>query len=193
MEDVHKVNSQTSAQSNETEIKKQDLPPQRHAGQVGYGPNYNPDAVATVSDIHSKLLMLKVSQTIQEKITGLKEELKGKAKHNPELVKHGHEIRSGENKRKKITGEVKFIYYPISIQSSSHAGAQDKPNLFQSAKDSDKSPGSSSPSRDTSTPNKDERNGKTPKDGAATTVAPEGTKDVDIQKGGESVEGGKSK
>jgi len=140
-------------------------------------------------------LTLNVSQTIQEKITGLKEELKGKVKHDPELVRHGREIRTGEEKRKKTTGEVKFTYCLLR-QSSSHVGAQDKPNLFQSAKGSDKSPGSSSTSRDTSTPNKDgpvhENNGKTPKVKAA-AVASESPKDADIQKCGESVEGGKSK
>ena len=41
-------NSQASApQLDETEIERQGLPPQRHAGQVGYGPNYNSDPVAT--------------------------------------------------------------------------------------------------------------------------------------------------
>jgi hypothetical protein len=40
------------------------------------------------------------AQTISEKIDGLKEELKGKIKHDPELVEHGRDKRTGELKRK---------------------------------------------------------------------------------------------
>ena len=41
-ESVHKVQSN----SEDRGIKGQDLPPQHHAGQVGYGPNYHPEPVA---------------------------------------------------------------------------------------------------------------------------------------------------
>ena len=41
-------------------------------------------------------------QPISEKIDGLKEEIKGKIKHDPELVAHGKEKRTGEMKRKEM-------------------------------------------------------------------------------------------
>lgn len=41
-------------------------------------------------------------QSISEKIDGLKDEIKGKIKHDPELVAHGREQRTGEVKRKEM-------------------------------------------------------------------------------------------
>ncbi|PPQ88186.1 hypothetical protein CVT25_005151 [Psilocybe cyanescens] len=61
-------------------------PVQRHAGKVGYGPNFSSGA------------------GLIDKVTGLATEIKGKATHNPALVHHGHEIFTGEAKRKKILG-----------------------------------------------------------------------------------------
>ncbi|RDX51897.1 hypothetical protein OH76DRAFT_1400796 [Lentinus brumalis] len=52
-------------------------PEQKHAGAVGYGPEYGKGA------------------STGDKITGYKEELKGKLFHKPELVQHGHEMRTG--------------------------------------------------------------------------------------------------
>ena len=40
---------------------------------------------------------------------GLKEEIVGKLTRNSERVSHGHEILTGEEKRKKLTGEVRFF------------------------------------------------------------------------------------
>ncbi|KDR78954.1 hypothetical protein GALMADRAFT_64291 [Galerina marginata CBS 339.88] len=65
-----------------------DYPEQLHAGKVGYGPNY------------------RAGPSLEDKIQGLKEELKGKVTHKPDLVQHGREVMSGEEKRKKLTGEV---------------------------------------------------------------------------------------
>lgn len=42
------------------------------------------------------------AQTLSEKIDGLKEEIKGKIKHDPELVEHGREKRTGELKRNEM-------------------------------------------------------------------------------------------
>jgi hypothetical protein len=39
-----------------------------------------------------------------DKIAGLVEEIHGKVKHKPELVKEGHERRTGEAKRRKMLG-----------------------------------------------------------------------------------------
>ncbi|KAJ3925414.1 MAG: hypothetical protein NXY57DRAFT_967871 [Lentinula lateritia] len=58
-------------------------PSQHHAGAVGYGPNYRQGASLT------------------DKLTGLKEELKGKVTKNPGLVEHGREMKSGELKKKE--------------------------------------------------------------------------------------------
>ncbi|PPQ69184.1 hypothetical protein CVT24_000032 [Panaeolus cyanescens] len=82
----------SSAQPAQTNTKAnapidEDLPPQLHAGKVGYGPNY------------------RTGPTLEEKVVGLKEELLGKVTHNKERIRHGHEVRSGEEKRKKMSGE----------------------------------------------------------------------------------------
>jgi len=41
-------------------------------------------------------------QPISEKIGGLTQEIKGKIKHDPELIKHGRDQRTGELKRKEM-------------------------------------------------------------------------------------------
>ena len=41
-------------------------------------------------------------QPISERIDGLKQEIKGKIKHDPELVVHGREKRTGELKRNEM-------------------------------------------------------------------------------------------
>ena len=41
-------------------------------------------------------------QAINEKIDGLKQEIKGKIKHDPELVERGRQQRTGELKRKEM-------------------------------------------------------------------------------------------
>ncbi|KZS87405.1 hypothetical protein SISNIDRAFT_419586 [Sistotremastrum niveocremeum HHB9708] len=64
-------------------------PPQLHAGKVGYGPNY---ATQNGGDFSSK-------------ITGLKEEVKGKILRKPELVETGHARRTGELAKKKQSEE----------------------------------------------------------------------------------------
>ncbi|KAF5354232.1 hypothetical protein D9756_007232 [Leucocoprinus leucothites] len=58
-------------------------PEQRHAGKVGYGPNYKQGA------------------TMMDKISGLSEEIHGKLAHKPELVQEGREKKTGELRRKK--------------------------------------------------------------------------------------------
>lgn len=84
-------------------------PEQKHAGKVGYGPNYRKTPVRCVllSACHSSTYYC--PKTLEEKIEGLKDELKGKVTRKPELVEHGRQILSGEEKRKKLTGEVIFV------------------------------------------------------------------------------------
>ena len=51
MQNVQKVNSQSSTQFKESELDEQGLPPQHHAGKVGFGPNYDPDPVRMFSNV----------------------------------------------------------------------------------------------------------------------------------------------
>ena len=46
-----------------------------------------------------------------DKLTGLKEEVKGKVTRKPDLVQHGKELRTGELKRKQEQGEVSNCTY----------------------------------------------------------------------------------
>jgi len=60
------------------------------------------------------------AQAISEKIDGLKEEIKGKIKHDPELVEHGRDKRTGELKRKEMRQVDSFPSLPnISPKVSS--------------------------------------------------------------------------
>ncbi|TFK49667.1 hypothetical protein OE88DRAFT_1646107 [Heliocybe sulcata] len=61
----------------------QDYPEQHHAGAVGYGPEYHKGA------------------TFGDKMSGLTEEAKGKITRKPEVVEHGHEMRTGALKQKQ--------------------------------------------------------------------------------------------
>lgn len=45
---------------------------------------------------------------MSDKIDGLKEEIKGKIKHNPDLVQHGQDKRTGELKRKEMKEVISF-------------------------------------------------------------------------------------
>ncbi|TEB14350.1 hypothetical protein FA13DRAFT_1782603 [Coprinellus micaceus] len=63
-------------------------PPQLHTGKVGYGPNYH------------------MEPTLGEKYEGLKEEVKGKVKRNPEQVQHGKDMISGESKRREREADM---------------------------------------------------------------------------------------
>ncbi|KAF9269852.1 hypothetical protein L218DRAFT_293602 [Marasmius fiardii PR-910] len=64
-------------------------PPQHHAGAVGYGPNYH------------------LGPTFSDKMTGLKEEVKGKITRHPDLVKQGHDRRTGEQQRREREEDMK--------------------------------------------------------------------------------------
>ena len=83
-------------------------PPQRHAGAVGYGPEYGKGAVCMLSvetstqDLNARL------QSTGDKLEGLKEEMKGKVLHKPDLVQHGHDLRTGELKRKQMENDVRI-------------------------------------------------------------------------------------
>jgi hypothetical protein len=52
---------------------------------------------------------------LEDRVIGLKEELIGKVTRNPERVRHGHEVLTGEEKRKKLTGTVRILNQCLSI------------------------------------------------------------------------------
>ncbi|KAH9481710.1 hypothetical protein JR316_0006237 [Psilocybe cubensis] len=81
--------SNASGNANSTSAPGGDTtyPEQLHAGKVGYGPNF------------------RTSPSLGDKIQGLKEELKGKVTRNPDLVQHGKDVKSGEERRKDLLGE----------------------------------------------------------------------------------------
>ncbi|KAF8150725.1 hypothetical protein B0H34DRAFT_801654 [Crassisporium funariophilum] len=136
-----------------------DMPVQRHAGQVGYGPNYH------------------AGPTLEDKIMGLKEELEGKITRNPERVHHGHDILSGEDRRKKLTGA-------------------DEKNPFENAKEDNskdkginqaKPPSGTTDQGAPTAPAAKQNSDKALKEQAA-TVAPQGTRDAQVQRQGGAVD-----
>jgi len=64
-------------------IDGEEYPPQLHTGKVGYGPNYHQ------------------GPTTSDKFTGFKEEIVGGVKRDQELKQHGHDLRTGEIKRRE--------------------------------------------------------------------------------------------
>ncbi|KAF9044440.1 hypothetical protein BJ165DRAFT_1405256 [Panaeolus papilionaceus] len=81
-------------------------PEQRHAGKVGYGPNYY--VGASFGDI----------------VTGLADEVKGKITHDPILIQHGHELISGEEKRKELLGEKGASHKKAADKDKKHKGSK---------------------------------------------------------------------
>ena len=50
-------------------------------------------------------------QGFLDKVTGLKDEVTGKVKRNPELVQHGHDRMTGELKKKELESDmVRLIF-----------------------------------------------------------------------------------
>ncbi|KAI0033473.1 hypothetical protein K488DRAFT_15006, partial [Vararia minispora EC-137] len=67
-------------------------PPQLHAGKVGYGPEFGKGV------------------GMGEKLTGLKEELVGHAKHDPQLAQTGRDRRTGELQRREREEAVRPLH-----------------------------------------------------------------------------------
>ncbi|CAG8673190.1 4438_t:CDS:2 [Acaulospora colombiana] len=72
-------------QAAESGLNDVEYPPQLHAGKVGLGPHYAEQNRPTVG----------------EQFQGIKETLKGKITHNPQLEETGHERITGELKRRE--------------------------------------------------------------------------------------------
>ncbi|THU93333.1 hypothetical protein K435DRAFT_757651 [Dendrothele bispora CBS 962.96] len=123
-----------------------DYPEQRHAGKVGYGPNYNQGA------------------GLGEKLTGIKEQIKGKVSHNPALIEQGRERRTGELKHKQEQEELEA--------SDPFANPEEKEEKAQQQGDSN------------SEISQTKKDVKGQVDQAATS-APEGTKEAEAQRNSE--------
>ncbi|KAF9028901.1 hypothetical protein BDZ89DRAFT_951019 [Hymenopellis radicata] len=65
-----------------------EYPEQRHAGAIGYGPNYH------------------AGPTMTDKIVGMKEVVKGKVTKNPDLIQHGQERKTGVLQQKERESDV---------------------------------------------------------------------------------------
>ncbi|KAJ8475265.1 hypothetical protein ONZ51_g6662 [Trametes cubensis] len=112
--------SQTPAPSN-----NDGYPEQRHAGAVGYGPEYGKGA------------------STGDKIAGLKEEMKGKILRKPDVVEHGRELRTGELKKKQQEDQDFDPFGTAGGDDSARggsggAGLQHPPSGAGSSADSDK-------------------------------------------------------
>ncbi|KAJ7040707.1 hypothetical protein C8F04DRAFT_1081831 [Mycena alexandri] len=97
-------NQQTNKESAEGDHLDSQYPEQKHAGAVGYGPNYHQ------------------TPGFLDKVTGLKEEVKGKVTHNPELAAQGHDRMTGELKKKEL--EADAAEDPFANPEEKQKGAQ---------------------------------------------------------------------
>jgi uncharacterized protein YjbJ (UPF0337 family) len=95
----------TNKESVEADHIDSTYPEQRHAGQVGYGPNYNQGAVRLLCGVDMALGSF-VFKGFLDKITGLKEEVTGKVTKNPDLVAKGHDRLTGELKHKELAEDA---------------------------------------------------------------------------------------
>ncbi|THH16052.1 hypothetical protein EW146_g4524 [Bondarzewia mesenterica] len=90
-------------------------PPQRHAGAVGYGPEYGKGVAspsAQTFPIIENVFLAVLVQGLGEKLAGLKEQVKGKLTKKPELVEKGRERKTGQLKKKEQEAEVNSLPLP---------------------------------------------------------------------------------
>jgi len=87
-----------------------DYPEQKHAGEVGYGPNY--------AEMHGHV-------TVGERFEGLKKEVKGKIKRDPKLIQEGHDKMTGEAKRKQLEEDQKPTASNNAKPNDSEGGSDD--------------------------------------------------------------------
>ncbi|TFK37376.1 hypothetical protein BDQ12DRAFT_750814 [Crucibulum laeve] len=145
------VDSSNTNESQPATAPEGGYPEQKHAGKVGYGPNYRAGA------------------GFNDKVSGMMEEMKGKATHNPERVQHGHDVYSGAQKRKELLGEGE--------ESPFQKVDEEKPKDEQAAD----SKAQATPAGGAHT------SGVGAKEQAA-TIAPQGTHSGEMQRKGEAVD-----
>ncbi|EMD36282.1 hypothetical protein CERSUDRAFT_74298 [Gelatoporia subvermispora B] len=150
----------------------QTYPEQRHAGAVGYGPEYGKGA------------------STGDKFEGYKTELKGKILKKPDLVQHGHEMRTGELKKKALEGGMD-PFGQAKDDDPNQSESQEKQSSEQGRSDtgsgvpkSDTHQTSAHPPsvEDTSHPTEQGRQEQ------AATVSPEGSADAEVQRRGDQTE-----
>jgi hypothetical protein len=98
------ASNQDTGQSDTTEERSESgvgdgYPEQKHAGRVGYGPEYNKGPVSFPVD--TSRASTDHCQDLGERVRGLKEVVKGEVTRNPDLVEQGHERETGELKQKE--------------------------------------------------------------------------------------------
>jgi len=98
--------NQQGGGDNTEQLDKDGYPPQRHAGKVGLGPEFGVQKGEKKDGIGAK-------------ITGFKEQMKGKILRKPELVEKGHERVTGEFQQKEKEKEEKDDPF-------ANAGGEDK-------------------------------------------------------------------
>ncbi|KAH9908242.1 uncharacterized protein B0H18DRAFT_1075866 [Fomitopsis serialis] len=79
--------TQNSQNSQNSQNGESEYPEQLHAGAVGLGPEYGRGVAR--------------KQTTGDKLSGYKDELKGKVLRKPDVAQHGHDLRTGELKRRE--------------------------------------------------------------------------------------------
>jgi len=157
--------TENAPQSNEDGSQSKDTEPeggypeQKHAGAVGLGPDYGKGAGGG------------------DKITGFKEEFIGKITGNHDKFQHGHDMRTGELKRRER-----------------EAGEDDNPfSASGKNKDSGKDSKHSESKSDSKPPVSDDTSHPTDKGAKeqAATTAPEGTEKAENQKEGDAAQNDK--
>ncbi|VDB91632.1 unnamed protein product [Peniophora sp. CBMAI 1063] len=116
-QDLSNTTSNTTSQTSSTSTEPEGgYPPQLHAGKVGYGPEFG-KGVSTGT-----------------KVSGLKEEVMGKVKHDPSLVQHGHDMRTGQLARKEREEADKDLF-PDEGAQSGDAPTPSKPSNVDAGRD----------------------------------------------------------
>lgn len=104
--------------SGTSDLVEDSYPEQKHAGKVGYGPLYNQGTVCHFvgpklwydQDRDTPLL-----QGLTEKIGGIKEQIMGKIRKDPDLVQHGRDRKTGESKQTEMPEEVRGFFPELMV------------------------------------------------------------------------------
>ncbi|KAI4527805.1 hypothetical protein K525DRAFT_255134 [Schizophyllum commune Loenen D] len=96
-----RATTESAAPTNES------YPEQKHAGAVGYGPAYHDGPRKSLT----------TAQTTGDKLTGLKEQVKGKVTGNHELARKGVERRTGELQKREQEADEQVCSGPIHTRA----------------------------------------------------------------------------
>ncbi|KIP04079.1 hypothetical protein PHLGIDRAFT_20076 [Phlebiopsis gigantea 11061_1 CR5-6] len=149
-------------------------PEQRHAGAVGYGPEFGQQNRPTAS----------------EKIQGMKEEIAGKVTRNAGKVEHGKQMRTGELKRKQKQNDdnpnplasVDDDEKKANVSGENQGGEGNQSNFGD-----DHVAGNAAPTSVTDKRGPGTHPTEVGAQEQAATTAPEGTAEAEVQRRGENV------